>query len=195
MLGKQYISICILFSIFHFSAICPVVTPWESVLIGFIGGAFGCFGNILLERMCIDDPVHCISTHGITGLWGIVVVGLVVERDPLMSKHYGVFKGGSWRVLGVQILTAVTIASWSLITTFLELYAIDKLTCLRMSGEKELDGADKWEHGIFANEGDDFSCLTFERDRIFSEEDTVRLPNSSSQHSGIQSQESAVEKV
>ena len=112
-----------------------------------------------------------------------------------MSKHYGVFKGGSWRVLGVQILTAVTIASWTLITTFLELYAIDKLTCLRMSGEKELDGADKWEHGIFANEGDDFSCLTFERDRLFSEEDTVRLPNSSSHHSGIQSQESAVEKV
>ena len=120
----QYNSICILFSIFHFLAICPVVTPWESVLIGFIGSAIGCFGNILFERMRIDDPVHCVSTHGITGLWGMIVVGLVVERNPLMSKHYGVFEGGSWKFLGVQALTAVTIVTWTVITTFLELFAI-----------------------------------------------------------------------
>ncbi|XP_022800733.1 putative ammonium transporter 3 [Stylophora pistillata] len=174
------------------TAICPVVTPWESVLIGFIGGAVGCFGNILLERMRIDDPVRCISTHGITGRWGIIVVGLVVERNPLMSKHYGVFEGGSWKFLGVQALTAVTIVTWTVITTFLELFAINKLTCLRMSGEKELDGADKWEHGIVANEGDDFSCLTFERGTLFSEEDTTRFPNSSSQHNSIQCQELVV---
>ena len=125
------------------------MSPWESLLIGFIGGAIGCFGEIFLERMCIDDPVHCITTHGITGLWGVVVVGLFVEKNPLMSKNYGVFKGGSWKVLGVQVLTAVSIVLWTSLTTFVELYAIDKSIGLRVSREKELDGADKWEHGIF----------------------------------------------
>lgn len=42
-----------------------------------------------------------------------------------------------------------------------------------MLGEKEFDGVDKWEYGIFVNEGDDFLCLMFERDRIFFEEDIV----------------------
>lgn len=124
------------------------MSPWESLLIGFIGGAIGCFGEIFLERMRIDDPVHCITTHGIAGLWGLVVVGLFVEKNPLMSKNYSVFKGGSWRVLGVQVLTAVSIVLWTSLTTFVELYAIDKSISLRVSREKELDGADKWEHGI-----------------------------------------------
>ena len=124
------------------------MSPWESLLIGFIGGAIGCFGEIFLERMRIDDPVHCITTHGIAGLWGMIVVGLFVEKNPLMSKHYGIFKGGSWKVLGVQVLTAVSIVLRTSLTTFVELYAIDKSIGLRVSREKELDGADKWEHGI-----------------------------------------------
>ena len=98
--------------------------------------------------MRIDDPVHCVTTHGIAGLWGMIVVGLVVEKNPLMSKNYGVFKGGSWRVLGVQVLTAVSIVLWTSLTTFVQLYAIDKSIGLRVSREKEFDGADKWEHGI-----------------------------------------------
>ena len=111
--------------------------------------------------MHIDDPVHCISTHGITGLWGVVVVGLVVQEHPLMSKNRGVFKGGSWRGLGVQILAAVSIALWTSLTTLVELYAIDKTIGLRMSREKEIDGADKWEHGVVVNEADHkISCMT-----------------------------------
>lgn len=98
--------------------------------------------------MRIDDPVYCITTQGIAGLWDMIVVGLFVEKNPLMSNHYGIFKGGSWKVLGVQVLTAVSIVLRTSLTTFVELYAIDKSIGLRVSREKELDGADKWEHGI-----------------------------------------------
>ena len=114
--------------------------------------------------MRIDDPVHCISTHGITGLWGVVVVGLVVEKHPLMSKNSGVFKGGTWKILGIQVLAAVSIALWTSITTFVQLYIIDKAIGLRMPREKEIDGADKWEHGIVITDIDrNISCLTSER--------------------------------
>lgn len=114
--------------------------------------------------MRIDDPVHCISTHGITGLWGVVVVGLVVEKHPLMSKRRGMFKGGSWQGLGVQVLAAVSITLWTLLTTFVQLFAIDKSIGLRMPREKEIDGADKWEHGIVMKDCVDhnISCLTVE---------------------------------
>ena len=163
------------------------MSPWESLLIGFIGGAIGCFGEILLERMHIDDPVHCITTHGITGLWGVVVVGFFVERNPLMSKSYGVFKGGSWNVLGVQILTAVSITLWTSLTTFVELYAIDKSIGLRMSREKELDGADKWEHGIVLNTDHNMLSVTSEW--------TVDTYGATSSNNGIQNQELIIEDI
>lgn len=117
--SKKSFKKAISYSLSHllYLAICPVVSPWESLLIGFISGAIGCFGDILLVRMRIDDPVHCISTNGITGLWGVVVVGFVVERNPLMSKNSGVFKGGGWKVLGVQVLAATSIALWTSMTT------------------------------------------------------------------------------
>ena len=156
------------------------MSPWESLLIGFIGGAIGCFGEIFLERMRIDDPVHCITTHGIAGLWGIVVVGLFVEKNPLMSKTFGVFKGGSWRVLGVQVLTAVSIALWTSLTTFVELYLIDKSIGLRVSREKELDGADKWEHGIVLDVNQDMLS-----------EASGGMPS----NKGIQSQELVMEEI
>lgn len=81
--------------------ICFVVFLWESLLIGFIGGVIGCFGEIFFECMFIDDLVYCIIIYGIVGFWGMVVVGLFVEKNFLMFKNYGVFKGGSWRVFGV----------------------------------------------------------------------------------------------
>ena len=130
--------------------------------------------------MCIDDPVHCITTHGITGLWGVVVVGLFVEKNPLMSKNYGVFKGGSWKVLGVQVLTAVSIVLWTSLTTFVELYAIDKSIGLRVSREKELDGADKWEHGIFLDVNHDMLIVA-----------AGGMPS----NNGIQAQELTMEEI
>lgn len=103
-----------------------------------------------------------------------------------MSKNYGVFKGGSWKVLGVQVLTAVSIALWTSLTTFVELYAIDKSVGLRMSREKELDGADKWEHGIVLNADHNMLCVTSEW--------TVNTSGETSSN-GIQGQELIMENI
>ena len=92
-----------------------------------------------------------------------------------MSKHYGVFKGGSW-----SVLTAVSIVLWTSLTTFVELYAIDKTIGLRVSREKELDGADKWEHGIVLDVNQD----------MLSETSGETLSNN-----GIQGRELAMEEI
>ncbi|XP_048589128.1 putative ammonium transporter 3 isoform X2 [Nematostella vectensis] len=133
------------------TAICSVARPWEALVIGSIGALIACSGCSLLEKLKIDDPVGCVPTHAFAGIWGLIAVGLFAEKDTLegrFSNSYGVFKGGPWRFLGVQLLLIVAVVSWGAVTTFLELKLIDKIFPLRVTLENELLGADDYEHGI-----------------------------------------------
>ena len=133
------------------AAICSLARPWEAIIIGAIGAFLACPACALLERLQIDDPVGCVPTHGLAGIWGLVSVAFFAEKDILenrFSNEFGIFKGGPWSFLGVQLLMAVSISAWAALTTFLELLLVNKLIGLRMSVEHELMGADKVEHGI-----------------------------------------------
>ena len=137
------------------AAICSLTRPWEAILIGAVGALLACPGCALLERLRIDDPVGCVPTHGVAGIWGLLSVALFAEKDILenrFSNEFGIFKGGPWRFLGVQMLMVVAIAAWAAVSTFLELLLVDKILGLRMSVEHELLGADKVEHGIVEHE-------------------------------------------
>ena len=99
----------------------------------------------------MDDPVGCIPTHFFCAVWGLIAVGLLAEKDSLenFSDNYGVFKGGKWDLMGVQLLASLSITAWAALATFLLLLFIDKVFYkLRMPLDRERDGADVWEHGI-----------------------------------------------
>lgn len=59
-----------------------------------------------------------------------------------------VFIGGDWYLLGIQTLTCVCLASWSMITSILLLWGINKIVTIRMEVHYELLGADLTEHHI-----------------------------------------------
>lgn len=96
----------------------------------------------LPSRFKIDDPVGCIGTHAMAGIWGMIAVGLFVEEEPMegFSQVHGLFKGGSVKLLGVQILACVVIAAWSGVTTWLQLFLINKILPLRLSYDQEMMG-------------------------------------------------------
>ncbi len=79
-------------------------------------------GIDLLEWLKIDDPVGCIPVHGITGIWGLLAVGLFAEKVPHGDSTIspGLFKGGDASFLGVQALACVCIISWASLTTIIE---------------------------------------------------------------------------
>lgn len=118
---------------------------------GFIGSAIAIVGWQLLNKIHIDDPVGAISTHAGGSIWGMIAVGLFVEKDDLekpFSTTYDAFKGGHVKILGVQLLACVSITAWTVVTVFIQLYIIDRCVGLRMSLEEEILGADAYEHGI-----------------------------------------------
>ena len=145
----------VLGSLVSITAICGVVRPGESLAIGFIGSAISIIGWQILNKLKIDDPVGAVSTHAGGSIWGMIAVGLFVEKDTLentFSEAYGAFKGGHVKILGVQLLACVSITVWTIITVFIQLYIIDKSVGLRFPLEEEVLGADACEHGIDQSE-------------------------------------------
>ena len=92
----------------------------------------------------------CIPVHGFCSVWGMIVVGLWVEKDvdDTLSKYSGIFYGGPPMFLVYQILACVVIITWTAINTYLQLLLADKLFGIRVSVEEEIRGADEVEHGI-----------------------------------------------
>lgn len=94
------------------------------------------------SRFKIDDPVGCIGTHAVAGIWGMIAVALFVEEEPLegFSEVRGLLKGGSIKLLGVQILACVIVAAWAGFTTWLQLFLINKILPIRLSYDQEIMG-------------------------------------------------------
>lgn len=85
------------------------------------------------------------------GIWGMIAVGLFVEEEPLegFSEVRGLFKGGSVKLLGVQILACVVTAAWAGFTTWLQLFLINKILPIRLSYEQELMGMNGYHFYLF----------------------------------------------
>lgn len=58
------------------------------------------------------------------------------------------FQGGGFRLLGIQLLGFVSVASWTAITSFIMLNLINCVVPLRMPLHEEILGSDIVEHGL-----------------------------------------------
>ena len=85
-----------------------------SVLIGIVSGLLVLFGEYLLEKCQIDDPVGAIPVHLFCGFWGTIAVGLFCDLNGKYSPEY--IYQYSWLVQ-----TLYQFLGWSIVvsTTFL----------------------------------------------------------------------------
>ncbi|XP_076680094.1 ammonium transporter [Andrena cerasifolii] len=130
---------------------CFLFRAWEAIIVGMVGAFVTCFAMPLLDKMHIDDPVGASATHGASGIWGIIAIGLFAD-DPYplttTSGRKGLFKGGGWYLLGVQCLTTLCLVLWSFSVSIALLWLINKVIPIRMNVHDELLGADLVEHRI-----------------------------------------------
>jgi len=71
-----------------------VVDPYIAFIVGCISAIIYELSCKLLERLEIDDPIECISIHGMTGAWGLLIVGI-------FDKESGLFYSGSLKLFGI----------------------------------------------------------------------------------------------
>ena len=65
-----------------------VVTPFEAIIIGAIGGIIMYIGVNTLERLGVDDVVGATSVHGFCGVWGTLSVGLFMADAGLFPWRW-----------------------------------------------------------------------------------------------------------
>ena len=121
---------------------CDLVSPTGAFIIGIIAAIVVVYGIEFIDKILkIDDPVGAIGVHCFCGAVGTILTGL-------LSTTNGLFYGGGFKFLGVQILGVISVFIWVSITMTIVFLLIKHTIGLRVSEDEELTGLDINEHGI-----------------------------------------------
>ncbi|MCR5468673.1 MAG: ammonium transporter [Lachnospiraceae bacterium] len=151
--GKPDVSMCLNASLAGLVAItapCDVTDAFGAIVIGAVAGLLVCFGVWFLDyKLHIDDPVGAVAVHMMNGVWGTIATGLfATTKAPGNDTMDGLFYGGGFSLLGVQVLGCVAVAAWTVITMCIVFAIIKAIFGLRVSEEEEIEGLDTMEHGL-----------------------------------------------
>ena len=129
------------------TAPCDCVTPAGAFAIGFVAGLLVVISVEFFDQKAkIDDPVGAVSVHMVNGIWGTVAVGLFSTGADGVGK--GLFYGGGFRQLGVQLLGFSSVLLYAVAVMFVVFKLIDRAIGLRVPMQVEIDGLDIHEHGL-----------------------------------------------
>ncbi len=158
--GKPDVSMCLNASLAGLVAItapCDVTDAFGSIIIGIVAGLLVCFGVWFLDyKLHIDDPVGAVAVHCLNGIWGTIAVGLFATNtapgysiaDAAGNEMVGLFYGGGFKLLGIQLVGMTATAAWTAVTITLTFLAIRAIFGLRVTEEEEILGLDSTEHGL-----------------------------------------------
>ena len=137
--GKPDVSMCLNASLAGLVAItapCDVTDALGAVVIGIVSGILVVCGVWFLDyRLHIDDPVGAVAVHMLNGIWGTLAVGLFATdsapgyavANASGEKLVGLFYGGGFELLGLQLLGFGAVAGWTALTMTLVFFAIKKI--------------------------------------------------------------------
>ena len=158
--GKPDVSMCLNASLAGLVAItagCDVTDALGATIIGAVAGVLVVFGVWLLDyKLHIDDPVGAVAVHCLNGIWGTLAVALfATDAAPGYSitnasgeTLTGLFYGGGFELLGIQMTGFLGVAIWTAITITITFLVIKATAGLRVSREEEIIGLDATEHGL-----------------------------------------------
>ena len=165
--GKPDVSMCLnasLAGLVAITASCDVTDAFGAIIIGSVAGLLVVFGVWLLDyKLHVDDPVGAVAVHCMNGIWGTIAVGLfATDKAPAFARGYGdgvsfganqimgkgLFYGGGFDLLGVQLLGIGAIVAFTAVTITITFLAIKGIFGLRASREEETRGLDITEHGL-----------------------------------------------
>ena len=125
---------------------CDAVNPFGAAIIGLCCGFAVVLAVEFFDKVArIDDPVGAISVHGVCGALGTILTGFFATG---VSTMKGVFYGGGFRFLGVQLLGVASTIAWTAVVITIVFSLIKKTIGLRADAEDEIMGLDRSEHGL-----------------------------------------------
>lgn len=134
---------------------CDVVDALGSCIIGAVAGILVVVAVEVIDiKIKVDDPVGAVAVHCCNGIWGTIAVGL-------FAVDGGLFYGGGFKLLGVQLLGILAVGAWTAVTMTVVFLIIKKTIGLRVSAEEEIKGLDATEHNLPSAYADFMPALAF----------------------------------
>ena len=110
-----------------------LMSPVESMIIGFISGVIVVFSVVFFDKIKLDDPVGALSVHLVCGIFGTLAVGIFGSMAGLAQLWY--------QFVGILSVGVFTVISSLVLWIFLK-----KTMGVRVSEEEESDGeGEKWK--------------------------------------------------
>ncbi|MEV7630790.1 ammonium transporter [Microbacterium sp. NPDC089318] len=119
---------------------CAALTPGWALLLGALSGAACALAVELKFRLGFDDSLDVVGLHLVGGLLGTVYLGF-------FATGQGLFTGGDWRLLVVQVIASGGVMIYSFVVAYVIGFAIEKTIGFRVTREDEVAGVDLAVHG------------------------------------------------
>lgn len=130
---------------------CAYISVVDSLIIGAMAGVLVVVLVLFFDRIHVDDPVGATSVHLGCGVFGTICVGLFAQEGATtLSAVNGLFYGGGWGLLGIQLVGILSVGAFVFVSTYIFWWILKKTVGIRVSREEEIAGLDIGEHGNFA---------------------------------------------
>lgn len=132
---------------------CAFVSQGSAIIIGAISGFIVIYATLFVDYIKVDDPVGAVAVHGFNGVFGTIAVGLFDSTEGLLTT-------GQYSLLSIQLLGAVVVIGWGIISGTFIAKVCEKTVGFRATEREEEEGLDMSYHGIPAyNELERFADL------------------------------------
>jgi Amt family ammonium transporter len=121
------------------------VGAFPAILMGLVAGGLSYLAIILKGRFGYDDALDVVGIHGVAGVVGILVTGLLASKAVNQGGVDGLLRGNV-AFFGAELLTVVVVGLFSAGMTFVILKFVDRAVGLRVSSEEERMGLDISQH-------------------------------------------------
>ncbi len=142
--GKPSLSLTlngVLAGLVGITAGCDLVSPVGAVIIGLVCGVVLVYSIEFIDcKLHVDDPVGASTVHGVCGILGTLMTGM-------LAVDSGLFYGHGWGFLGAQTFGVLCIDAWALAMGVVIFFGMKKIVGLRVDKRIEEEGLDIYEHG------------------------------------------------
>ena len=118
------------------------VTSMSSIVFGIAGGVLCYFAVQLKDRLGYDDSLDVVGIHGVGGIVGGLLLGLLSNRS---VNNDGA--DGGFDLLVSQAIAIASVIIFSAVMTFLIAKLLDATIGMRVSEDEEFTGLDVSIHG------------------------------------------------
>jgi len=124
------------------------VGPGGALVIGLTAGVICYFATQWLkQRLRIDDSLDVFPVHGVGGMLGTLLAGILASGElGLLSGHGYAGDMTMGRQVGVQVTGILSVAAFTGLATWALLKLADALLGLRVTTDQETEGLDLTQH-------------------------------------------------